>query len=139
VKPIVDSNGLVHTSYGHYLNSVHWKDKKSKFYSSGRFFGACAVCVSTKDLEVHHRTYERVGNEPVSDLVCLCRKCHEKFHSKKKTTKTQPSEPLNDGLTKKQRKRKKLDVRNARRKETRESKREKEEQLAPKTIIRKKT
>ena len=29
------------------------------------------------DLEVHHRIYERLGNEVLSYLVVLCRRCHQ--------------------------------------------------------------
>ena len=41
---------------------------------------SCCVCLSTKKLVVHHRTYERVGNEALNDCVCLCQKCHRKLH-----------------------------------------------------------
>src|SRR5215210_2724964 len=32
------------------------------------------------DLEVHHRIYERLGNEVLSYLVVLCRRCHQHYH-----------------------------------------------------------
>jgi hypothetical protein len=32
------------------------------------------------DLEVHHRIYERLGNEVLSCLVVLCRRCHQHYH-----------------------------------------------------------
>lgn len=34
------------------------------------------------DLEVHHNSYERRGNEQPSDLVVLCNACHSKHHNK---------------------------------------------------------
>lgn len=37
----------------------------------------CRTCTSKSDLEVHHRTYERFGNEELGDLVTLCHECHE--------------------------------------------------------------
>jgi hypothetical protein len=40
----------------------------------------CQVCYSDSILEAHHRTYERWGEELSSDLVALCRKCHQLFH-----------------------------------------------------------
>lgn len=33
-----------------------------------------------KAQDVHHKTYDNVGREPLSDLVSLCRECHEKKH-----------------------------------------------------------
>lgn len=34
------------------------------------------------NLEVHHRTYERVGNERPADVIALCKACHEKHHDR---------------------------------------------------------
>jgi 5-methylcytosine-specific restriction endonuclease McrA len=36
----------------------------------------CRICNSPDNLEVHHRTYERVGHERLSDLTTLCGECH---------------------------------------------------------------
>jgi hypothetical protein len=40
----------------------------------------CQVCYSGEDLNVHHRTYERRGNEDPEDLTVLCQQCHTWFH-----------------------------------------------------------
>jgi 5-methylcytosine-specific restriction endonuclease McrA len=34
------------------------------------------------NLEVHHRTYERVGEERPADVIALCKACHEKHHDR---------------------------------------------------------
>ena len=34
----------------------------------------------TDNLEVHHRTYERLGEELASDLTVLCNRCHHVHH-----------------------------------------------------------
>jgi len=34
------------------------------------------------NLEVHHRTYERVGAERPADVIALCKACHEKHHDR---------------------------------------------------------
>ena len=31
-------------------------------------------------LEVHHRTYIRLGEERIQDCIVLCRECHALFH-----------------------------------------------------------
>ncbi len=40
--------------------------------------GLCQKCGSGSGRrEVHHKTYERVGNERLDDLIVLCPECHE--------------------------------------------------------------
>ena len=39
----------------------------------------CAVCYEPRPLEVHHRTYLRLGNELPTDVLPLCDECHEKL------------------------------------------------------------
>lgn len=36
----------------------------------------CALCNVKAQLDVHHRTYERLYSELMTDCVPLCRKCH---------------------------------------------------------------
>lgn len=35
---------------------------------------------NTYNLCVHHKTYERLGQEKIEDLQLLCRKCHDELH-----------------------------------------------------------
>ncbi len=42
--------------------------------------GSDRLCNSTKNLEVHHRTYANLGCEEHADLVVLCDFCHGKHH-----------------------------------------------------------
>lgn len=61
-----------------YLKTVEWGVKRNRtLIQAGN---RCQVCASTDRLEVHHRTYERLGNELLSDLVVLCRSCHQHYH-----------------------------------------------------------
>jgi len=44
----------------------------------------CAVCGAEWALEsgdLHHRSYDRLGHEAHTDLVALCRKCHDALHA----------------------------------------------------------
>jgi hypothetical protein len=72
--------------YSKYLQSEHWLRlaKETKRIAGNR----CQVCNSPDELCAHHRTYERRGHELQSDLICLCRDCHEMFHEKGKYEKT---------------------------------------------------
>jgi len=65
--------------YKEYLRTPHWKCRREeKLHAAGR---RCQVCNrSSVPLEVHHRTYERLGEELDGDLTVLCRDCHSTFH-----------------------------------------------------------
>lgn len=45
-----------------------------------KFSDRLQVCNCNAPLDVHHNTYERRGQERPSDLIALCRPCHEKHH-----------------------------------------------------------
>ncbi len=66
--------------YLEYITSPVWKAKAYDARESAD--NKCQLCNGYKYLQVHHRTYERLGNEPLSDLITLCSDCHKKFHSK---------------------------------------------------------
>jgi len=38
----------------------------------------CALCAEIKYLQVHHNSYEHVGDEDPYDLVVLCAECHRR-------------------------------------------------------------
>jgi 5-methylcytosine-specific restriction endonuclease McrA len=62
--------------YNDYLLSPEWKSKREKVLV---FWGhRCALCNSPIRVEVHHRTYDRMGQELMTDLIPLCDKCHER-------------------------------------------------------------
>lgn len=66
--------------YHEYLRSPMWKKRRTAAVK--RAGNACQLCNSNGKLHVHHRTYERVGNEKAADLIALCADCHAKFHDK---------------------------------------------------------
>lgn len=65
-------------SYADYLLGAHWKDQRLQALAAAR--NRCQICNSPSDLQVHHRTYERVGHESTGDLTVLCGRCHRAFH-----------------------------------------------------------
>lgn len=77
------------SSYAAYLAAPHWQQLRRRFYASARVelmrkhFGrpVCQFCLrGDRQLELHHRTYARIGRERMADLVLLCGDCHEKCH-----------------------------------------------------------
>ena len=61
--------------YNEHLNSEKWRDLKRTIMK--RRGHKCERCGSTSYLELHHKTYERLGHERASDLELLCPLCHE--------------------------------------------------------------
>lgn len=64
--------------YQQYLQSTAWKHKCDN--AKTRAYNRCQICNSQDRLEVHHRTYERLGFERNEDLTVLCHECHTAFH-----------------------------------------------------------
>lgn len=72
--------GDAKAKYKRFLSSEYWRVvREIKIKESG---GRCAVCGSSDNLQVHHRSYEHHGNEHLhlDDLVVLCGRCHTLFH-----------------------------------------------------------
>ena len=76
-------NKVYHKAYGDmsyqdYINSWMWKDKRDLVLRLRGY--ECERCGSKKHLNVHHLTYETIGNEGDEDMIVLCRNCHKKEH-----------------------------------------------------------
>lgn len=66
-----------YSNYTEYLESPHWLKFKRKYYSKKR---DCLVCNTTKALNLHHVSYDHLGDERQSDVIPLCRPCHVDVH-----------------------------------------------------------
>ena len=66
--------------YEEYLKSEIWKESRKRFISKQKKL-ECFCCKLNTNLQVHHRTYARLGKEYLTDLVLLCGDCHKKTHS----------------------------------------------------------
>lgn len=66
-------------AYSAYLESDHWKALRlRKIKESGRI---CRACRRTKNIVVHHMLYRpNLEDAKLSDLLVLCRDCHDSFH-----------------------------------------------------------
>lgn len=65
--------------YKKYLLSIEWQNKREEILNINWY--KCQRCSSTNNLHIHHWTYKRLYKENISDLFCLCSKCHTKLHS----------------------------------------------------------
>ena len=72
--------------YKAYIASPEWAAKrKEALEHHGRY---CRGCGTQRHLQVHHRTYEQLGREPIDDLVVLCTVCHQGVHALTRTGRT---------------------------------------------------
>lgn len=74
-------------TYQEYLDSPAWEMKRDKVIERD---GDQCVC-GAQATEVHHKTYNNIGKEPLSDLVALCKECHDRVHKPYAPRDPQPS------------------------------------------------
>ncbi len=66
------------SQYTEYLKSPWWRARRLAVI---RLRGErCERCGCRYHLQLHHRTYERVGRERPEDVELLCRWCHQREH-----------------------------------------------------------
>ena len=64
--------------YAEYLESPEWRDKRRLVMF--RAAGICEGCRLKPATQVHHLTYQNIGEEFLWQLVAVCRDCHERYH-----------------------------------------------------------
>ena len=72
------ARAIGYQSYDHYLkSSLYWHAFRQR-----RIGNICSCCYEARpyNLVLHHVSYQRLGEERPSDVVTLCRWCHEKVH-----------------------------------------------------------
>lgn len=72
-------------NYYDFLKTPFWDGVRNYKLKNANY--CCELCGGKGVLNVHHKTYENHGREfdvdiADSDLIVLCRNCHEKFHDK---------------------------------------------------------
>lgn len=80
--------------YRNYLHSKKWRNKKRDLAIEygGKF---CAVCLTKKNIDTHHLTYNRLGKERMSDLLFLCHDHHFQYHQMAKDIKAKGWDDIN--------------------------------------------
>jgi hypothetical protein len=63
--------------YEEYRQSRHWIELSRAVRQADK---VCQRCGFPYELNVHHKTYERLGHEDLKDLILLCRSCHAREH-----------------------------------------------------------
>jgi hypothetical protein len=65
-------------SYRDYLRSDHWHELRER-YRASQLPQVCFVCWDP-NVDLHHKTYKRLGEERLTDLLPLCRLHHDLAH-----------------------------------------------------------
>jgi len=68
------------SQYQEYLKTEHWLDVKKRFRASKLCKKRCYVCGGRSNIHIHHKSYKRIGNERLWDLIELCATCHKSVH-----------------------------------------------------------
>ena len=63
-------------TYEEYRRSPAWQRKRDAVIQRDGYQCVCGAPAT----EMHHKTYDDIGKEPLSDLVMLCKPCHERVH-----------------------------------------------------------
>lgn len=77
-------NRAEHRCYAEFLQSLYWEILSNSMKVLAK--GQCRLCGSNGDsstLNVHHLTYDHVGEEypdHLEDLIVICKHCHEEVH-----------------------------------------------------------
>ena len=69
--------------YADYINSAEWSRKRSRVMMrarQGAAFPMCEGCGDRPATEVHHLTYQNLGEEFLWELAAVCDHCHERLH-----------------------------------------------------------
>jgi len=64
-----------YATYDKYLHGEHWM-----LFSEGMRKKSCECCRRTENLQIHHITYDRLGEELPFDVVTVCGTCHIAIH-----------------------------------------------------------
>jgi len=89
VSTVVNRRKLGYIDYNKYIQSRTWKSKADEAKRlSGYRCRLCNISSEYSILHVHHRTYDRLGDESQEDLTVLCDSCHSIFHDRGKVYKS---------------------------------------------------
>jgi 5-methylcytosine-specific restriction endonuclease McrA len=66
--------------YHEYLLTDEWQETRQRALVRAGF--RCQTCYARDRLNVHHRTYARLGEESEGDLTVLCEPCHAAIHAR---------------------------------------------------------
>ena len=83
-----DNNRAWFRTYDQYLSSQEWLDKRADVLDRDEF--KCQGCMESEAKNVHHLSYENVGDEFCFELISLCEECHGRLHEHRRSLDNSP-------------------------------------------------
>lgn len=71
--------------YDEYLSTPEWDARRRKVLERDGYL--CQACRVNRATQAHHLTYDRVGHEPLFDLIAICTECHAALHNAERLQK----------------------------------------------------
>ena len=68
--------------YNGYLNTQKWRTLKQRILERANW--TCEACGTAEAGQVHHTTYDHVGDEALWELRAVCTPCHDRLHAYKR-------------------------------------------------------
>lgn len=90
---------IMSIEYNEYIKTEEWRQRAEA--AKARAGQRCQICnraAPRVTLTVHHRTFERLGQEQPEDLTVLCHSCYE-LYDKNRRMPSPPTPPLADPAT----------------------------------------
>jgi len=78
VSQLIVRQPVIEAGYNQYILSARWKLTREAALRRDK--RRCVGCGKADKLQVHHKTYARLGDEALDDLVTLCMDCHRLEH-----------------------------------------------------------
>lgn len=91
--------------YEQYLRSQQWKIKRQEKAKLVEY--VCEICgkIERENFEIHHKTYKNFTHEKMSDLMFLCKECHQIIHNIPRRERWEVQKHFNGEIKKEKRKR----------------------------------
>ena len=64
--------------YDRHIGSTKWRQIADRVLLRADYL--CEGCLSARATQVHHLTYDHMGDEFMFELLALCKPCHERIH-----------------------------------------------------------
>lgn len=76
--PDLSGEKPIRLKYAVYIKSPLWMQRRSKYWEKHE--RECAACHARTGVQLHHASYESLGNERDEHLIALCALHHKDFH-----------------------------------------------------------
>jgi 5-methylcytosine-specific restriction endonuclease McrA len=73
-------NGKFWELYDEHIKSIDWLNIRQRILQRDK--NLCQACLINDAQEVHHLTYQNLGNEFMFELISVCKPCHDRIHNK---------------------------------------------------------